>query len=355
MVGHRHGLRAERRTGGVPQGRPRLRRGRDRPARRGLGPQPHVPGRHRARDGRARPLRPAVPARVRRQRRRLHDVLHRHRGARRASTQSMAITLEAGVGPRRQPDLPVRHRGAAPGVAARPVRRPAHSAASASPSPMPAATPAAPAPGDARRRDHEWVIDGEKAFITNSGTPITSIVTVTARTGPGEISAIVVPAGTPGLTVQPPYRKMGWHASDTHGLSFSGCRVPEANLLGERGRGFAQFLAILDDGRIAIAALAVGVVQACLEHSVALRREPQCVRQADRLEPGRRVPVRRPRGDGRRGAAAHLPGGVAEGSRAAVQARGRDREALRDRGGGHRDPRWRPRSSADTASWTRRR
>ena len=113
-----------------------------------------------------------------------------------------------------------------------------------------------------------WVIDGEKAFITNSGTPITSIITVTARTGPGEISTIVVPAGTPGLTVQPPYRKMGWHASDTHGLSFSGCRVPEANLLGDRGRGFAQFLAILDDGRIAIAALAVGAIQACLEQSV---------------------------------------------------------------------------------------
>ncbi len=116
---------------------------------------------------------------------------------------------------------------------------------------------------------HEWVIDGEKAFITNSGTPITSIITVTARTGPGEISAIVVPAGTAGLSVMPPYRKMGWHASDTHGLAFSGCRVPEEHLLGERGRGFAQFLAILDDGRVAIAALAVGVVQACLEHAVA--------------------------------------------------------------------------------------
>ena len=113
----------------------------------------------------------------------------------------------------------------------------------------------------------EWVIDGEKAFITNSGTPITSIVTVTARTGPGEISAIVVPAGTPGLTVLPPYHKMGWHASDTHGLTFDGCRVPAENLLGERGRGFAQFLAILDDGRIAIAALAVGAIQACLEQS----------------------------------------------------------------------------------------
>jgi alkylation response protein AidB-like acyl-CoA dehydrogenase len=113
----------------------------------------------------------------------------------------------------------------------------------------------------------EWVIDGEKAFITNSGTPITSIITVTARTGVGEISAIVVPAGTPGLTVQPPYRKMGWHASDTHGLTFDSCRVPAANLLGERGRGFAQFLSILDDGRIAIAALAVGAIESCLELS----------------------------------------------------------------------------------------
>jgi butyryl-CoA dehydrogenase len=113
----------------------------------------------------------------------------------------------------------------------------------------------------------EWVIDGEKAFITNSGTPITSIITVTARTGAGEVSAIVVPAGTAGLTVQPPYRKMGWHASDTHGLTFDGCRVPAANLLGERGRGFAQFLSILDDGRVAIAALAVGVIEACLELS----------------------------------------------------------------------------------------
>ena len=113
----------------------------------------------------------------------------------------------------------------------------------------------------------EWTIDGEKAFITNSGTPITSIITVTARTGTGEISAIVVPAGTPGLTVQPPYRKMGWHASDTHGLTFDGCRVPAANLLGARGRGFAQFLSILDDGRVAIAALAVGAIEACLELS----------------------------------------------------------------------------------------
>ncbi|HEY9559001.1 MAG TPA: acyl-CoA dehydrogenase family protein [Acidimicrobiales bacterium] len=114
----------------------------------------------------------------------------------------------------------------------------------------------------------EWVIDGEKAFITNSGSELTSLVTVTARTGPGEISAIIVPAGTPGFEVQPPYRKMGWHASDTHGLTFTGCRVPAANLLGERGRGFAQFLEILDEGRVAISALAVGCIQACLDHCV---------------------------------------------------------------------------------------
>ena len=143
----------------------------------------------------------------------------------------------------------------------------------------------------------EWVINGEKAFITNSGTGITSIITITARTGPGpserhgdragggaeaaesaatfgdagapgEISCIVVPAGTPGMTVSPPYRKMGWHASDTHGLTFADCRVPADHLLGERGRGLRQFLQILDEGRVAIAALAVGVIRACLDHSV---------------------------------------------------------------------------------------
>jgi butyryl-CoA dehydrogenase len=121
----------------------------------------------------------------------------------------------------------------------------------------------------------EWVLDGSKAFITNSGTAITSIITVTAATGPGEISAIVVPAGAAGLTVEPPYRKMGWHASDTHGLVFDGCRVPADHLLGERGQGFRNFLAILDDGRVAIAALAVGLAQACLDHSVAYAGERQ--------------------------------------------------------------------------------
>ena len=120
---------------------------------------------------------------------------------------------------------------------------------------------------------HEWVISGEKAFITNSGTPMTSVVTVTALTGPNEISTVVVPAGTPGFEVQPAYRKMGWHASDTHGLTFVECRVPEEHLLGERGRGFAQFLEILDEGRIAIAALAVGVIQRCVDDAVAYASE----------------------------------------------------------------------------------
>ncbi|MEJ7584262.1 MAG: acyl-CoA dehydrogenase family protein, partial [Acidimicrobiales bacterium] len=121
--------------------------------------------------------------------------------------------------------------------------------------------------------DGNWVIEGEKAFITNSGTAITSLVTITARTDAGsgakpEISTIIVPAGVPGFEVQAPYRKMGWHASDTHGLTFSGCQVPSDHLLGEQGRGFANFLAILDDGRIAIAALALGTIEACLEQSV---------------------------------------------------------------------------------------
>jgi short/branched chain acyl-CoA dehydrogenase len=114
----------------------------------------------------------------------------------------------------------------------------------------------------------EWVLDGSKSFITNSGTPITTVITVTARTGAAEISAILVPAGTPGLTVEPPYRKLGWHASDTHGLVFDGCRVPAGHLLGERGQGFRNFLTILDDGRIAISALAVGLGRACLDHAL---------------------------------------------------------------------------------------
>ena len=126
----------------------------------------------------------------------------------------------------------------------------------------------------------EWVVNGAKAFITNSGSDITSLVTVTARTGvrddgKPEISAIIVPAGTPGFGVEPPYDKLGWHASDTHGLTFTDCRVPEGNLVGDRGRGYAQFLATLDDGRVAIAALAVGCIQACLDLSLQYAGERQ--------------------------------------------------------------------------------
>jgi butyryl-CoA dehydrogenase len=129
----------------------------------------------------------------------------------------------------------------------------------------------------------EWVVNGAKQFITNSGSEITSVVAVTARTGTvssgdgdkAEISAILVPSGTPGFTAEKPYEKLGWHASDTHPLTFEDCRVPEANLLGDRGRGYAQFLATLDDGRVAIAALAVGCIQACLDLSVQYAGERQ--------------------------------------------------------------------------------
>jgi short/branched chain acyl-CoA dehydrogenase len=120
------------------------------------------------------------------------------------------------------------------------------------------------------RDGDEWVIDGSKAFITNSGTSITSVVTVLAMTGPrtagrAEISAIMVPAGTPGFTVSREYSKVGWCASDTRELAFSSCRVPAANLLGEPGRGYAQFLQTLDEGRVAIAALAAGLARGCVD------------------------------------------------------------------------------------------
>ncbi|MFJ9780661.1 acyl-CoA dehydrogenase family protein [Amycolatopsis sp. NPDC101161] len=116
----------------------------------------------------------------------------------------------------------------------------------------------------------EWVINGSKAFITNSGTDITRLVTVTAVTdvmenGRKEISAIIVPSGTPGFEVAPKYSKVGWNCSDTHELSFSDVRVPAENLVGVRGRGYAQFLSILDEGRVAIAALSVGLAQGCVD------------------------------------------------------------------------------------------
>jgi butyryl-CoA dehydrogenase len=124
------------------------------------------------------------------------------------------------------------------------------------------------------RDGDEWVVNGAKAFITNSGTDITSVVTVTARTGTKDdgsavLSAIMIPSGTPGFTVEPAYDKLGWHASDTHGLTFEDCRVPAGNLLGNEGEGFKQFLKTLDDGRIAISALAVGMSQRMLEETTA--------------------------------------------------------------------------------------
>jgi len=140
-------------------------------------------------------------------------------------------------------------------------------------------------PGD-RQAGAQWVVDGSKAFITNAGTAITSLVTVLAITGiheagRKEISSIIVPAGTPGFVPGPEYSKVGWCASDTRELSFSGCRVPEENLLGERGRGYAQFLQILDEGRVAIAALATGLAQGCVD---------ECVRYAGQREAfGRRL------------------------------------------------------------------
>ncbi len=122
----------------------------------------------------------------------------------------------------------------------------------------------------AELHDGEWVVNGSKQFITNSGSDITSLVTVTARTGTRpdgrpEISAIMLPSGTPGFIVEPAYDKLGWHISDTHPLTFVDARVPADHLLGEQGRGYAQFLATLDDGRVAISALSVGLLQAMVD------------------------------------------------------------------------------------------
>jgi len=136
----------------------------------------------------------------------------------------------------------------------------------------------------AKLENGEWVINGSKALITNSGTPISKMVTITAVTGDAdgekEISTIIVPTDTSGFQVGKSYRKVGWRASDTHELSFSDCRVPEENLLGERGKGYAQFLQTLDDGRIAIAALAVGLSQGCLDESLKYAREREAFGRA---------------------------------------------------------------------------
>ena len=137
----------------------------------------------------------------------------------------------------------------------------------------------------ARLDDGHWVINGSKQFITNSGTEITKLVTVTAVTGESgegggkEISSILVPVPTPGFTAEPAYDKVGWNASDTHPLSFDDVRVPQENLLGERGRGYANFLRILDEGRIAIAALSVGAAQGCVDESLKYAKEREAFGQ----------------------------------------------------------------------------
>ena len=125
----------------------------------------------------------------------------------------------------------------------------------------------------ARLEDGEWIINGAKQFITNSGTDISGVVSITARTGEEEISNLIVPNGTAGYEQGEPYRKMGWNASDTRPLTFTDCRVPEENLLGMRGQGFHQFLQVLDIGRIGVAAMGVGLAQGALDQALAYAKE----------------------------------------------------------------------------------
>jgi alkylation response protein AidB-like acyl-CoA dehydrogenase len=119
----------------------------------------------------------------------------------------------------------------------------------------------------------EWSVDGAKQFITNAGTDISGLVTITALTGEGEVSNIIVPNGTPGYEQGEPYRKMGWHASDTRPLTFDDCRVPQDNLLGPRGAGFKQFLHVLAIGRIGVAAMGLGLAQGALDQALAYAKE----------------------------------------------------------------------------------
>jgi alkylation response protein AidB-like acyl-CoA dehydrogenase len=136
----------------------------------------------------------------------------------------------------------------------------------------------------ARLEDGEWVIDGAKQFITNAGTDISGVVCITAVTGngdgPKEISNLIVANGTPGYEQGEPYRKMGWHASDTRPLTFTECRVPQGNLLGPRGAGFKQFLHILDIGRIGVAAMGVGLAQGALDEALSYAKERRAFGQA---------------------------------------------------------------------------
>ncbi|SKC46216.1 acyl-CoA dehydrogenase family protein [Krasilnikoviella flava] len=196
--------------------------------------------------------------------------------------QSIAVTLEAGVGLGIMPIF--RHGTDAQKQRWLPDLMAGRALAAFGLTEAAAGSDAGATRTSARRDDaaDEWVIDGSKQFITNSGTPITSVITVTAVTGrrraedgteQPELSSFLVPAGTPGLTVEPSYDKVGWHTSDTHPLSLRGVRVPAGNLLGERGRGYANFLRALDEGRIAFAALATGAAQGCLEEALRYAKE----------------------------------------------------------------------------------
>jgi short/branched chain acyl-CoA dehydrogenase len=127
----------------------------------------------------------------------------------------------------------------------------------------------------AELQDGEWVVNGSKIFITNAGTDISACVTITALTGDGEVSNVIVPNGTPGYDISPPMHKLGWHASDTRELSFKDARVPEGNLLGERGKGFQQFMTILDGGRISVAAMGVGLAQGAYDLAFAYAQQRQ--------------------------------------------------------------------------------
>jgi short-chain 2-methylacyl-CoA dehydrogenase len=167
----------------------------------------------------------------------------------------------------------------------------------------------------AELRDGQWIVNGAKMFITNAGTDISACVTITARTGEDEISNIVVPNGTPGYDISAPMHKLGWRASDTRELSFRDCAVPEGNLLGERGKGFRQFLEILDGGRISVAAMGVGLAQGAYDLAD-LRLSGRAVRARRHVDRDRRRPGARP------------PRRLAEGRREAVRARGRAGEAL---------------------------
>ena len=195
--------------------------------------------------------------------------------------QSVAITLEAGVSLGAMPVYRFGNDAQKAGVVATVDQRPALAAFGLTE--PGGGTDAGATKTTARLDDGHWVINGSKQFITNSGTDITKLITVTAVTGNTdgrkEISSILVPVPTAGFTAEPAYNKVGWNASDTHPLSFDDVRVPAENLLGERGRGYANFLRILDEGRIAIAALAVGAAQGCVDECVKYAKEREAFGQ----------------------------------------------------------------------------